>query len=116
MRPKRGDNHGFDCLVGCAVAAWMQGATLLGTGGTVSPKRERISFAALQGMMRRLSTALVARDRFWGTASTRPMEQASRLLDAARLSPVLVARADRFWSRRPLAQLSRRAAYSTRLA
>ena len=82
MRPKRGDNHGFDCLVGCAVAAWMQGATLLGTGGTVSPKRERISFAALQGMMRRLSTALVARDRFWGTASTRPMEQASRLLDA----------------------------------
>ena len=48
LRPERGDNHWFDCLVGCAVAASMQGATLLGTGGTVSPKREKISFAELQ--------------------------------------------------------------------
>ena len=32
LRPERGDNHWFDCLVGCAVAASMQGAALLGTG------------------------------------------------------------------------------------
>ena len=48
MRPERGDNHWLDCLVGCAVAASMQGATLLGTGGTAPPKRERVSFAELQ--------------------------------------------------------------------
>ena len=48
MRPERGDNHWLDCLVGCAVAASMQGATLLGTGGTAPPKRERVSFADLQ--------------------------------------------------------------------
>ncbi len=48
MRPERGDNHWFDCLVGCAVAASMQGAVLLGTSEIVSPKRERVSFAQLQ--------------------------------------------------------------------
>jgi hypothetical protein len=48
MRPERGDNHWFDCLVGCAVAASMQGATLLGAGGTAPPTRERVSFAELQ--------------------------------------------------------------------
>ena len=30
MRPERGDNHWFDCLVGCAVAASMQGVALGG--------------------------------------------------------------------------------------
>ena len=48
LRPERGDNHWFDGLVGCAVAASMQGATLLGTGGAAPPKRERISFADIQ--------------------------------------------------------------------
>jgi hypothetical protein len=49
MRPERGDNHWFDCLVGCAAAASIQGAALAGAGGGIqSAKRERISFAELQ--------------------------------------------------------------------
>ncbi|QDU76909.1 Phage terminase large subunit (GpA) [Bremerella volcania] len=49
MRPERGDNHWFDCLVGCAVAASIQGAVLAGTGSAFGPaKRERVSFAELQ--------------------------------------------------------------------
>ncbi len=48
MRPERGDNHWFDGLVGCAVAASMQGATLPGTDGVVPTKRQRVSFAELQ--------------------------------------------------------------------
>lgn len=48
-RPERGDNHWFDCLVGCAVAASIQGAVLAGTGGSVTTvERRRISFAELQ--------------------------------------------------------------------
>jgi phage terminase large subunit GpA-like protein len=48
QRPERPDNHWLDCLVGCAVAASMQGVTLSGTGTQVPAKRERVSFAALQ--------------------------------------------------------------------
>ena len=49
MRPERGDNHWFDCLVGCAVAASIQGAVLDGTRHTTGPvKRKRVSFAELQ--------------------------------------------------------------------
>jgi len=49
MRPERGDNHWFDCLVGCATAASIQGAVLDGTGGVAGPvKRDRVSFAELQ--------------------------------------------------------------------
>ena len=49
QRPERGDNHWFDCLVGCAVAASIQGSVLEGSGGKVVPlKRERVSFAELQ--------------------------------------------------------------------
>lgn len=49
MRPERGDNHWFDGLVGCAVAASMQGAVLAGARGAGIPaRRERISFAELQ--------------------------------------------------------------------
>ena len=48
LRPERGDNHWLDCLVGCAAAASMQGAVLLGIGGSAPPKRERVSFADLQ--------------------------------------------------------------------
>jgi len=48
LRPSAVDNHWFDCLVGCAVAASMQGAVLDGTGGAPTPQRKRVSFAELQ--------------------------------------------------------------------
>lgn len=48
LRPERGDNHWFDCLVGAAVAASMQGAVLMGTTVGPAEKRERVSFAELQ--------------------------------------------------------------------
>lgn len=47
-KQRPGDNHWFDCLVGCAVAASIQGAVLKGTGGSISMKREWVSFAELQ--------------------------------------------------------------------
>jgi len=53
QRPERGDNHWFDCLVGCAVAASIQGAVLEGTGGPATSKRERVSFAEMQRRRRR---------------------------------------------------------------
>jgi phage terminase large subunit GpA-like protein len=55
LRPERGDNHWLDCLVGCAVAASMQGAVLAGTGGSAALPcaRERLSFANLQRSRRR---------------------------------------------------------------
>ena len=49
LRPERGDNHWLDGVVGCAVAASIQGAVLASAGGSVAPvKRERVSFADLQ--------------------------------------------------------------------
>lgn len=48
MRPERGDNHWFDGLVGCAVAASMQGVALEGTDGSDRTRRKRLSFAELQ--------------------------------------------------------------------
>jgi hypothetical protein len=49
MRPERGDNHWFDCLVGCAAAASIQGVALDGTGGATGlAKHARVSFAELQ--------------------------------------------------------------------
>ncbi|MEQ8785121.1 MAG: hypothetical protein RIC55_02445 [Pirellulaceae bacterium] len=48
IRPERADNHWFDCLVGCAVAASMQGAVLFGTEAIRPHKRRRVSFADLQ--------------------------------------------------------------------
>jgi len=53
QRPERGDNHWFDCLVGCAVAASIQGVILPGTDGQAVAKRERVSFAELQRRARR---------------------------------------------------------------
>jgi hypothetical protein len=53
LRPERGDNHWFDGLVGCAVAASMQGAVLEGTGGAAPARRARVSFAELQRGRRR---------------------------------------------------------------
>jgi hypothetical protein len=37
--PERGDNHWFDCLVGCAVGASMQGVVLFGTDRKPLPQR-----------------------------------------------------------------------------
>ena len=48
QRPERPDNHWFDCLVGCAVAASIQGAVLFGTEALTARSRERVSFAQLQ--------------------------------------------------------------------
>jgi len=52
MRPERGDNHWFDCLVGSAVAASMQGAAIPNSAVAAAVRRERVSFAALQGSKR----------------------------------------------------------------
>jgi hypothetical protein len=48
QRPEHPDNHWFDCLVGSAVAASMQGVVLLGNDGEVAAKRERMSFKEMQ--------------------------------------------------------------------
>lgn len=48
IRPERGDNHWLDGLVGCAVAASIQGAILPGTDGIKRIERKRVSFAELQ--------------------------------------------------------------------
>ncbi len=53
QRPERSDNHWFDCLVGCAVGASIQGALLPGTDGQAAAKRGRVSFAELQRRARR---------------------------------------------------------------
>jgi hypothetical protein len=53
LRPERTDNHWFDGLVGCAVAASMQGVMLEGTESVRQVKRERVSFAKLQRGRRR---------------------------------------------------------------
>jgi len=44
------DNHWFDCLVGCAVAASFDGASIKESGGP-TPKK-RVSFAAMQAKKR----------------------------------------------------------------
>lgn len=48
LRPEHGDNHWFDCLVGSAVAASIQGAALLGTSVAAPIRKQRVSFAELQ--------------------------------------------------------------------
>lgn len=47
-RPEQPDNHWFDCLVGSAVAASIQGAVLLGTDNIKTGKSDRISFKDMQ--------------------------------------------------------------------
>jgi len=49
LRQPGSDNHWLDCLVGCAVAASMQGALLFGTGSKDAPTKPRIKLSALQG-------------------------------------------------------------------
>ena len=53
LRPGAGDNHWFDCLVGCAVAASIQGVTLSGMETELHRERKRVSFAELQRSKRR---------------------------------------------------------------
>jgi len=48
LRPERPDNHWLDCLVGCAVAASIQGAVLFGTDAKPAPKRPRLKLSELQ--------------------------------------------------------------------
>ncbi len=53
LRPEHVDNHWLDGLVGCAVAASMQGVSLQDLGDAAPPKRDRVSFANLQRGRRR---------------------------------------------------------------
>lgn len=48
IRPEQPDNHWLDCLVGCAVAASMQGAVLFGTEAAPQSRRPRIRLSDLQ--------------------------------------------------------------------
>jgi phage terminase large subunit GpA-like protein len=48
QRPERSDNHWFDCVVGCAVAASMQGVALPGADSLAAKRQGRVSFAELQ--------------------------------------------------------------------
>ena len=48
IRPEKPDNHWLDCLVGCAVAASMQGAILFGTEAAPQPRRPRVKLSDLQ--------------------------------------------------------------------
>jgi hypothetical protein len=48
LRPERGDNHWFDCLVGCAVAGSMLGSSIGVAGAAVARPKPRTSFADLQ--------------------------------------------------------------------
>jgi len=48
IRPEQADNHWLDCMVGCAVAASMQGAVLFGTEAAPQPHRPRIKLSDLQ--------------------------------------------------------------------
>ena len=49
LRPEQSDNHWLDCLVGCAVAASIQGAELFGSAVRTRKARRRIRLSELQG-------------------------------------------------------------------
>jgi len=48
LRAAAVDNHWLDCLVGCAVAASIQGVILPGTDNRPPPKRSRLRLSELQ--------------------------------------------------------------------
>lgn len=48
IRPEQFDNHWFDGLVGCAVAASIQGAVLPGTDQATPPRTQRVKLSDLQ--------------------------------------------------------------------
>lgn len=53
LRPSTTENHWFDCLVGCAVAASMQGVSLPGAEATPhQPARRQITLSQLQAQKR----------------------------------------------------------------
>lgn len=52
LRTPGSDNHWLDCLVGCAVAASMQGAVLFGTSSRESVRPARLKLSELQGRRR----------------------------------------------------------------
>jgi hypothetical protein len=52
VRASATDNHWLDCLVGCAVAASVQGVVLPGTDVKTAPKRPRLRLSELQGRRR----------------------------------------------------------------
>ena len=52
VRPHRPDNHLWDCLVGCCVAASFQGVTLEGVQSQPRERRQRVSYAVLQAKAR----------------------------------------------------------------
>ena len=47
LRPEASDNHWLDCLVGCAVAASIQGVVLPGTDAKAAPRRPRVRLSEL---------------------------------------------------------------------
>lgn len=48
LRPEAHDNHWLDGIVGCAVAASIEGAVLPGTQEVAAPRRERIKLSDLR--------------------------------------------------------------------
>jgi hypothetical protein len=48
IKPEQFDNHWFDCIVGCAVAASMLGVVLPGTDAKTVVKRERVKLSDIQ--------------------------------------------------------------------
>jgi hypothetical protein len=48
LRPEAADNHWLDCLVGCAVAASIQGVVLPGTDLRQAARRDRVRLSELQ--------------------------------------------------------------------
>ncbi len=52
QRPESPDNHWFDCLVGCAMAASIQGAVLFGTDAKPTARRARLKLSGIQRMKR----------------------------------------------------------------
>jgi hypothetical protein len=48
IRPAQFDNHWLDCLVGCSVAASMQGVALPGTDAKAVARRERVKLSDIQ--------------------------------------------------------------------
>ena len=52
LRPERPDNHLLDCLVGCAVAASMQGVSLLESSNAAASNRQTIKLSDIQRQKR----------------------------------------------------------------
>jgi hypothetical protein len=52
LRPEKPDNHWWDCLVGCAVAASMAGAALAVGGAAEHKGRKRVSYRDMQARAR----------------------------------------------------------------